>query len=312
MVHFPNTDLNVFPLNLGGNSFGWTSNEPDSYAVPDAFVAEGGNFIDTADSYSTWSPAGGGASERIIGNWMSARENRSDVVLATKVGALPDRKGLAADNVNAALDDSLLRLQTDYVDLYYFHYDDAEVSISDQVHLAHSLVESGRAHHIGLSNYTPERMREFFETATSEGLTVPVAIQPEYNLVRRKNYEENFRPIAEEFGIAVFPYYALASGFLTGKYRTEADLEGKQRGGAAEAFLNAEGLGVIDALVSVADSRGVEPATIALAWLRAKGVTAPIASASRPEQLPALMKLADIELSAEEVAQLDDASAPFA
>lgn len=313
MTRIPRTDLDVFPLNLGGNTFGWTSDRDQSFAVLDAFVAAGGNFIDSADLYSVWEEGHtGGESEKVLGEWMKARGNRSEVIIATKVGGLPTRQGLSAENVEAALTDSLERLQTDYIDIYYAHYDDDSVSIEDQVRTAHALVESGRVKHLALSNHSPERAREFFEVATREGLTVPVAIQPQYNLLHRKDYEQGYAPLAREFDVAVFPYFALASGFLTGKYRTKEDFEGKAREGFASGHLTDEGLAVVDALVAVADKRGVEPATVALAWLLAKGVTAPIASARVPEQLPALVAAVGLALDDDEVAALDSASAPFA
>jgi aryl-alcohol dehydrogenase-like predicted oxidoreductase len=313
MTRIPRTTLDVFPLNLGGNTFGWTSDRDASFAVLDAFSAAGGNFIDTADSYSVWAEGNsGGESETVIGEWMSARGNREDLIIATKVGGLPTRPGLSRENVDVALDESLKRLQTDRVDLYYAHYDDDAISIGEQARIAHELVESGRVRHIGLSNYTPARMREWFEVARRDGLTLPVAIQPQYNLLARKDYEQGYAPIAREFDAAVFPYFALASGFLTGKYRTAADFEGKARSGFAAAHLTEDGLEVIDALVKIADARTAEPATVALAWLLAKGATAPIASASRPEQLPALMAVRDLTLTAGEVAELDRASKAFA
>lgn len=312
-VSIPRTDLEVFPLNLGANTFGWTSDREQSFAVLDAFLAAGGNFIDTADGYSAWVEGNtGGESETIIGEWLSDRGTRDQVVLATKVASKPDRQGLSRENVQAALSESLQRLQTDVIDLYYLHYDDESVSVEDQVRIFHELVESGQVRHLGLSNYTPERMREWFETAIRLGLTVPVAIQVQYNLVHRAEYETSLRQIAEEFDAAVLPYFGLAAGFLTGKYRTADDLQDADRAGMVEGHLNENGLKVVEALVSVADARQVEPATVALAWLQARGVTAPIASARTPEQLPALLAAAELELSDAELATLNDASAPFA
>lgn len=313
MTLIPRTDLDVYPLNLGGNSFGWTSSREESFAVLDGFIAAGGNFIDTADQYSFWADGhSGGESEAVIGEWMKARGTRAEVVIATKVGGLPARAGLSPENVEAALTESLERLQTDYIDLYYAHFDDEDVAIADQVRTAHALVESGRVRHLALSNYSPERMRDWFETARRESLTAPVAIQPHYNLVHRKEYEQDYAPIAREFDVAVFPYFALASGFLTGKYRTEQDFEGAARKSMASGHLTEGGLAVVDALVEIAGSRGTQPATVALAWLLAKGVTAPIASARTAEQLPALLAATELELSADEVSALDVASAPFA
>lgn len=314
MTTIPRTELDVFPLNLGGNTFGWTSDEEASFAVLDAFVEAGGTFIDTADSYAMWAEGSdGGDSERVLGKWMTARGNREQIVLATKVGGKPSRQGLSAQNATAALDESLERLQTSYVDLYYAHYDDESVSIEEQVRIAHGLVESGRTRHIALSNFSVERMREWFETAQRLGLTLPVAIQPQYNLLHRAEFEQGYAAIARDFEVAVFPYFALASGVLTGKYRTKADLEGRARQGFAEHLLTEDALAVVDALVEIAEARSVEPATVALAWLLAKDtVTAPIASASTVEQLPALVAAPALELTEAEVAALDKASAPFA
>lgn len=313
LTRLPRTGLEVLPLNLGGNTFGWTSDRETSFAVLDAFVAAGGSFIDTADVYAAWAEGSeGGDSETVLGEWFEARGNREEIVLATKVGAKPSRTGLSAANVEAALDESLERLRTDHIDLYYAHYDDEEVSIEEQVRIADGLVRSGRVRHLGLSNFSPERMREWFEVATREGLTVPVAIQPHYNLLARAGYEKDYAPIAREFDAAVMPYFSLASGLLTGKYRTKEDLEGRARKGMVQDQLTEDALAVVDVLTEVAATHDAEPASVAIAWLLAKGTTAPIASASTPEQLPALLAGTSLELSAQDVAALDEASAPFA
>lgn len=313
LTRLPRTDLEVLPLNLGGNTFGWTSDRETSFAVLDAFVAAGGSFIDTADAYAAWAEGSeGGDSETVLGEWFEARGNREEIVLATKVGAKPSRTGLSAANVEAALDESLERLRTDRIDLYYAHYDDEAVSIEEQVRIGDGLVRSGRVRHLGLSNYSPERMREWFEVATREGLTVPVAIQPHYNLLARAAYEKDYAPIAHEFDAAVMPYFSLASGLLTGKYRTKEDLEGRARKGMVQDQLTEDALAVVDVLTEVAATHDAEPASVAIAWLLAKGTTAPIASASTPEQLPALLAGTALELSAQDVAALDEASAPFA
>lgn len=312
-ARIPGIDAQFLPLNLGGNTFGWTSDEQASFEVLDAFAAAGGTFIDTADVYSAWAEGhSGGESETVLGRWMAARGSRDDVIIATKTGQHPEFSGLARETVAAALDASLQRLQTDRIDLYYAHFDDESVSIAEQVRTFHDLVRSGKVLTVGLSNYSPARMREFFETARREGLTAPVAIQPQYNLVHRRDYEQDYAPIAREHGAAVFPYFTLASGFLTGKYRTREDLEGTARKDMAGGYLTDDGLRVVDAVVEVARSHDAEPATVALAWLLARGISAPIASASRVEQLPALIAAAELELTDAEVTALNEASQPFA
>ncbi|MBX7557281.1 aldo/keto reductase, partial [Streptomyces sp. tea 10] len=242
----------IFRLNLGGNTFGWTSDEQQSFDVLDTFVAAGGNFVDTADMYSVWAEGHeGGESETVLGRWFAARGNRDSVVLATKTGAHPQFRGLAHDTVVASLEASLDRLQTGYVDLYYAHYDDADTPIEQQVETFHELVDSGRVHAVGLSNYSPQRMREFFTVARERGMAVPAAIQPHYNLVHRRDFERDYAAIAREYDAAVVPYFALASGFLTGKYRTTDDLEGAAREQMAREYVSPEGFAVVEELVSV-------------------------------------------------------------
>lgn len=313
MARIGGIDRDIFPLNLGGNPFGWTSDTATSHAVLDAFVQAGGNFVDTADMYSQWVPGHeGGESERVLGQWLALNGNRDDVVIATKVGAMSEWEGLAHDNVVEALENSLDRLGTDYIDLYYAHHDDPEVEIEDQVRTFDSLVQGGEIKAIGLSNYTPERLREWLDTARRLDATMPAAIQPHYNLVERAFYETQIAPIVREYELAVFSYYSLASGFLTGKYRTADDIAKYSHGGAAKRYMTDEGLRVVDALGEVADDRGAEMSTVALAWLLAKGITAPIASVSRPDQLPALMAAATLDLTQAEVAALDESSEAFA
>ncbi|GAA2033242.1 aldo/keto reductase [Catenulispora yoronensis] len=303
--------IEIFPLALGGNTFGWTSNEATSEDVLDAFTAAGGTLVDTADGYSAWVPGNhGGESETIIGAWMAKRANRGDVVVATKVSSHPDFRGLAPDTVAAAADASLKRLQTDYIDLYYAHFDDRSTPLAETAAAFDALVKAGKVRAIGLSNYSPERIREWFAVARRDGLTLPVALQPHYNLVKRADYEAGIAPIAAEEQLAVFPYYALASGFLTGKYRTKDDLQSSARGGAAAGYLSDAGLAVVDALHTIAAHHGVEPATVALAWLRQRPqIAAPLASARVVDQLPALLASAGLELDADEVAELDAVSA---
>lgn len=308
----PGSTLEIFPVTLGGNPFGWTADEAASCAVLDTFAAAGGNIIDSADAYSEWVDGNvGGESETILGRWMASRGNRDQIMVATKVALLGARKGLRHDNVVAALDDSLRRLGTDHVDLYYAHYDDPDVAIHDQVATFDSLVRSGKARAIGLSNFTPERMREWFDTAQREGMTMPSSIQPRYSLMKRADYERDYAQIAAAHNVAVFSYPALASGFLTGKYRVEADFEGKPRGNAARRYYEAGGLRVVDILVEIAERHASQPASVAIAWLLAKGITAPIASASRPEQLEAIMAAPSLRLSDADVSSLDEASENF-
>ncbi|GIM88388.1 aldo/keto reductase [Paractinoplanes toevensis] len=305
-----NSGIEVFPLALGGNVFGWTSDEATSHRVLDAFAEGGGNFVDTADGYSAWVPGNsGGESETIIGNWLTARGNRDRVVIGTKVSQHPQFRGLAATNVAAAADASLKRLKTDYIDLYYAHYDDPNTPIEETAGAFDALVKAGKVRAIAVSNYTADRVREWFEAARRNDLTLPVAIQPHYNLVQRAAYERDIAPVAAAENLAVVPYYALASGFLTGKYKTTDDLSGA-RAGAARGYLNEAGLAVVKVLEDVASGHGVAPASVALAWLRGRpDVAAPLASARTVEQLPALIASATLDLDADERRALDEVSA---
>ncbi len=311
MTSIGHSDLDVFPLNLGGNTFGWTSTRDESFAVLDAFAAGGGNFVDTADGYSAWVPGNtGGESETIIGEWMTARGNRDDIVVATKVSQHPQFTGLAAATVAAAADASLARLATDHIDLYYAHFDDASVPLAETVGAFNDLVVAGKVRYVGVSNYSADRIEEWISIAAREGYALPVALQPHYNLVRREPYETELAPVVAEHGLGVMPYFSLASGFLSGKYRTAADLAGKARGKGAGQYLDERGLRVIDALDAIAVARGVSVPTTALAWLRAKpGIVAPIASATTPAQVAELVAAASVDLTPQEVAALDVASA---
>ena len=313
MTTIGSSSLDVFPLALGGNTFGWTSDEAASHAVLDAFVAGGGNFVDTADGYSSWVPGNsGGESETIIGSWFAARGNRADVVLGTKVSQHPDFAGLGGANVAAAANASLARLGTDYIDLYYAHFDDASTPLEETVAAFNDLLVAGTIRAIGVSNYTAERVAEWFAIAERNGFAPPVALQPNYNLVERANYESTLAPILAEKGLGVVPYYGLASGFLTGKYRTAADFSQSPRGGGMAKYLDNGGLDVVAALDTVAAAHEAPMATVALAWLRSRpGVVAPIASARTVEQLPDLLASASLELTAHEIAALDAASATF-
>lgn len=314
MVRVGTSDLMIFPLGLGGNTFGMTTDAEGSERVLDAFVEGGGNFIDTADSYSAWVPGNrGGESETIIGEWMRRRGNRDTVVIATKVGAHPEFKGLAPDNIARAADASLQRLQTDFIDLYYAHYDDEGVPIEEIATAFDALVRAGKVRYIGISNLSPERAAAWMRAAEEGGLELPVALQPEYNLVSRRRYETEYAPVAETYHLAVFPYFGLAAGFLTGKYRTAADLAGRARAGMVQQYMNEDGLEVVDELVAIAKARETSPATVALAWLLARPtVTAPLASATTVDQLAELMAAPDLILTADEDARLDRVSLPFA
>lgn len=311
MPKIGSSDLDVFPLNLGGNTFGWTSDESTSHAVLDAFVSSGGNFIDTADVYSVWAPGNsGGESETIIGDWMTARGNRDSVVIATKVSQHPEFLGLSATNIAAAADASLDRLQTDHLDLYYAHRDDGTTPMHEIVEAFDALVRAGKVRYVGISNVSPARIVEWMETATRHGFALPVALQPDYNLVFRAPFERDLEPLAAQYGLGVMPYFSLAAGFLTGKYRTKNDFEGAARGQQAGSYFSEEGLAVVDVLESVGHEHGHSIATTALAWLLSKPtIVAPIASARTPEQVSDLMASATLTLSPSEIARLDAASA---
>ncbi|MFF5860534.1 aldo/keto reductase [Streptomyces sp. NPDC012751] len=305
------SDLEVFPLSLGGNVFGWTADEQTSFAVLDAYTAAGGNFVDTADAYSAWVEGNkGGESETIIGKWVKARGNRSDVVIATKVSQHPEYQGLSAANIKAAADASLRRLDTDYIDLYYTHFDQPEVPVEEIIGALDELVRAGKVRHIAASNISAERLRESLDFSAREGLARYVAVQPHYNLVSRDTYEGPLQDLVASEGLSAVPYFALASGFLTGKYRPGKAVDSARAGRAAQYADSERGRKVLTALDEVADAHGAPVATVALAWLAAQPtVTAPIASARTVEQLPALLGVAELKLTEDEVAKLTAASA---
>lgn len=305
------SDLEVFPLSLGGNVFGWTADEAQSFAVLDAYTAGGGNFVDTADGYSAWIAGHtGGESETIIGKWFAARGNRSDVVLATKVSTHPEYKGLSPANIKAAADASLRRLGTDYIDLYYTHFDDTSVPVEEIIGAFDALVRAGKVREIAASNISAERLAESVEFSDREGLARYVALQPHYNLVSRDTYEGPLQEVASRTGLAAVPYFALASGFLTGKYRPGTTVDSARAEGAGKHLDTERGIRVLAALDEVAGAHDAEVATVALAWLAARPtVAAPIASARTVEQLPALLAVADLTLTDAEVARLTEASA---
>lgn len=311
MTVIKGTEFDVFPLNLGGNTFGWTSHGEDTFAVLDAFVAGGGNFVDTADLYSTWAEGNeGGESERELGAWI--KKNGADkLIIATKSGALKGVEGRSREATFKAVEGSLERLGVDAIDIFYYHYDDEAVSIDEQVAIAQDLISEGKIKHLALSNYAPDRLEEFFEKSAGTPAQ-PVALQPHYNLLARKEYEETVRPLVEKHGVAVFPYFALAAGLLTGKYESKEDIAGKARAGQLDGYATDEAFAVVSEVRAIAKEAGVAPTTVALAWLIAHGVTAPVASVSKVEQLEDLLAVKDLKLSAEQVARLDKVSEPFA
>ncbi len=305
--------LRVSPLCLGGNVFGWTADGNESEAILDAFVEAGGNFIDTADSYSTWVPGHrGGESESVIGGWLRHRTEADSVVIATKVGKHPVHRGLRPANIKICLDGSRRRLGLETIDLYYAHEDDPHVPTVEWLGVFDQLISAGDIRHYGLSNFTAERVEEVLEIATGEGLALPVAVQPQYNLVHRAEVESGLGAVCASHHLAMVPYYGLASGFLTAKYARGESPHGP-RAARVRGFATDAGFDVLDAVVGVADELGVEPATVALAWLRQQpGVTAPTASVSSVEQLPALLAAAQVRLSRSQVHRLSKASTPFA
>jgi aryl-alcohol dehydrogenase-like predicted oxidoreductase len=301
MAALGRTGLDVFPLCLGGNVFGWTADERESFEVLDAYVAAGGNFIDTANSYLLK----GGESETIIGRWMRERGNRDDLVVATKVGGgKAPRRNLRPDTIQGEAEGSLERLQTDRIDLYLAHFDDEQTPLEDTLRAFDGLVQAGKVLHVGASNYSAERLARALELQREKGLAEFTVLQPHYNLVERR-FERTLLPIADAWNLAVCPYYALAKGFLTGKYRPGGEAVESQRAERARAYLEHDGAAVLEALDEVAGAHGVEPAAIAIAWLRAHPrVVAPIASARTPQQLAAILPGASLELTPEQVDRL--------
>jgi aryl-alcohol dehydrogenase-like predicted oxidoreductase len=300
------TGLDVFPICLGGNVFGWTADEPQSYAVLDAYVGAGGNFIDTANSYLVEH----GQSETIIGRWMSDQGNRDQIVLATKVGGGSGAvRNLRAETIEHEAQASLERLQTDHIDLYYAHFDDEETPLEESLRAFDALVQAGAVRHIAASNYTPERLTAALELQRAQGLAEFTVLQPHYNLVERE-FERTLGPVAEAWELAVLPYYGLAKGFLTGKYRPGSEAVESARADAARAYLGQGGAAVLEALDEVAAARGSTPAAVALAWLRAQPrVVAPIASARTTEQLEQILPAAMLDLTPAEVDRLSAATA---
>ncbi|WP_344907501.1 aldo/keto reductase [Actinomadura meridiana] len=304
-------DLDVSPLALGGNVFGWTADRERSFEVLDAYVAGGGTFLDTADQYSAWVQGnGGGESETIIGDWTASRRNRDDLVIATKGGRHPDHMGLSAPTMRAAVDDSLKRLRTDRIDLYYTHFDDPSVPVEEIMTTLDELVTAGKIRQIAVSNVEPDRLRASLEFSEREGTARYVAIQPHYSLVSRDTYEGARRDLAEKHGLVAVPYYGLAAGFLTGKYRPGATVDSVRAGGASKHTDTERGRNVLAALDAVAEEQHKAVATIALAWLAARlTVATPLASARTLDQLPPLLDVARTTLTADQATRLTEASA---
>jgi aryl-alcohol dehydrogenase-like predicted oxidoreductase len=299
---------------LGGNVFGWTANETASFAVLDAFVDAGFNFVDTADIYSHWAPGHtGGESESVIGKWFRQSGKRDKIVLATKVGGPMGtdvtKKGLKKDYILREVEDSLRRLQTDYIDLYQSHFDDPDTSVEEPLEAYDELVKAGKVRVIGASNYSPVRLAAALKASAQYGYPRYESLQPHYNLMEREMFEKELGPLCEREGLGVIPYFSLAGGFLTGKYRSEADLAKSPRGQGAKKYLNDKGLGVLKALDLVSARHHSDPAGVSLAWLLAQPVvTAPISSATGVEQLKSLIAGAQLELTKEDIDLLNKAS----
>jgi aryl-alcohol dehydrogenase-like predicted oxidoreductase len=310
MPKISSTDLDVYPVALGGNVFGWTSSEEESFAVLDAYAAAGGNFIDTADVYSAWAPGNsGGESETILGRWIAKRGKRDQTIIATKVGKHPQFQGLSAKTIRLAAENSLKRLGTDYIDLYYAHADDEQTPLEETLGAFDALVREGKLRYIAASNYSAPRLAKALSVSDREGFARYVALQQHYNLMERNKYEGELADLVASERLSSLPYFALASGFLTGKYRPGAKIQSK-RAETASGYLNEKGIKVLAALDEVASAHHAAVATIALAWLAAQPtVAAPIASARTTDQLPDLLRVSEVRLSDAELRKLNEASA---
>ena len=304
--------MEVAPLAFGGNVFGWTADESTSFRLLDAFVAAGGNLVDTADMYSTWVPGHkGGESETVLGKWLAKSGNREKVVLATKVGKPmgAGRSGLSKSYILRAAEDSLRRLRTDRIDLYQSHEDDLETPLEETMEAFSALVRQGKVRAIGASNFDAGRLMKSLDASARRGYPAYCCLQPLYNLYDRAGYEKTLAPVCLEKGLGVIPYFSLGSGFLTGKYRSEKDLAGRARAGFVKKYLNERGLRILDALDRVAAGHRSTPAAVSLAWLMARpGITAPIASATSVDQLNVLIEATRLELDPASIEMLDQAS----
>lgn len=310
-VTIKNTDLEIAPINFGGNVFGWTLDEKESFNILNKFTEGGFNFIDTADTYSWWVNGKGGQSEEIIGKWLKEKNNRKDIVLATKVGSETKEHGfdISKKHILKSVDESLQRLGTDYIDLYYTHFDDNKTPVEETLAAYDEIVKAGKVRYIAASNVSPERLIESFEVAEKNNFPKYVALQPHYNLVEREKFEAEYAPLVEKFGLSAFPYWSLAAGFLTGKYRTEADFDNTTRGGGIKKYFDDKGKAVLSALDRVSEKHGSQPATVALAWLLSNPlITAPIVSATSERQLQTIFDAPKLSLDAEDLDVLNQAS----
>ncbi|WP_316801320.1 aldo/keto reductase [Pedobacter frigidisoli] len=305
------TDLNIAPIVFGGNVFGWTIDEQKSFEILDHFVESGFNFIDTADVYSRWVPGNkGGESETIIGNWLKKNNKRRDLIIATKVGSdMGSGKSLKKDYIINQVEHSLSRLQTDYIDLYFSHFDDETTPVEETLSAYETLIKEGKVRWIGASNFSAERLKESLLHSATNNLPRYEVYQPGYNLFDRQEFEQDHEKICVEHGLGVVTYYSLASGFLTGKYRNEDDLNKSQRGGGVKKFLNDRGFKILSALDQVAETHSVEQASVALSWLiNHPSVTAPIASVTDLSQLKSFTEAANLDLSPADISLLNEAS----
>lgn len=310
-IKIKNTDLLIAPVNFGGNVFGWTLDEKRSFDILDQFTAGGFNFIDTADTYSWWVNGKGGQSEEIIGKWMRARNNRNDLVIATKVGSETKEHGfdISKKHILKSIDESLARLQTDHIDLYYTHFDDNKTPVEETLEAYDEVIKAGKVKYIAASNLSPERLKESFEIAEKNNLPKYVALQPHYNLLEREKFESQYADLVKEYDLSVFTYWSLAAGFLTGKYRNEDDLKKSARGEGVRKYLDEKGLNVLKALDEISARLETTQASVALAWLLANPlVTAPIVSATSESQLKTLFAAPELKLSSEDVELLNKVS----
>jgi aryl-alcohol dehydrogenase-like predicted oxidoreductase len=303
MIKLANTDLTVYPLCLGGNVFGYSADKENSEAVLSFYADNGGNFIDTADMYSQWAPGHiGGESETIIGDWMAKRGNRQKMIIATKVSKLDTRPGLKAANIRAACDESLKRLKSDYIDMYYAHQDDLDTPIEESLGAFDELIKAGKVRYIAASNFTPERLQESLDISKANGLSSYIASQDQYNLLDRE-YEKGLMPTIEKNNLSQIPFYGLARGFLTGKYRPGVSVESVRASGVASNYANERGWNLLSKLDQITKDKKTTVAAISLAWLRAQPTVAtPIASATKLEQIKEIMPI--VELSSQELQTL--------